>query len=115
MILAEQTEGELITHRFPHASSAGIEQLLDAHRIHTGGWVRLPPGRVAATRVMTAEVYEILDSKGQPVQRSGARRVDIDAFYEGIALCCARRHFRSSRPIGFTSLLTHSIHLHLAQ
>jgi hypothetical protein len=91
MILSEQAEGELVTYRFPYASSAGVEQLLDAHRIHTGGWVRLPPSRVAATSLVTADVDEILDSEAEPLKRSGTRPINFDAFDEGTALCGAGR------------------------
>jgi hypothetical protein len=46
---------------WPQASSAGVKQLLDAYRVHPGARVRVSPGRVAATSLVTAEVEKVLD------------------------------------------------------
>jgi hypothetical protein len=62
--------------------------------------VATPPSWIAATRLMTAEVDEILDSVVQPVQRSRARRVNFDAFDEGIALEFSRE---ATGPLSLTS------------
>jgi hypothetical protein len=107
MILSEQAEGELITHRFPNASSAGVGQLLDAHRVYACGWVRASPSWVAATGLVISDVDEVLDSETQPVQRSRARGFDFDEFDEGIGLWGASGPFGAGWPIGFPSLLAH--------
>jgi hypothetical protein len=107
MILSEQAESELIAHRFPHASSAGVEQLLDAHRVYACGRVRASPGWVAATGLVTSDVDEVLDSEAQPVQRPRARGINFDVFDEGIAIRSAGGTFGARQPIGFPSLLAH--------
>lgn len=82
MIVAHQTEGEFVRHRFAQTTSARGQKLFDADGMSNRHRMRIAPVRITARRLAPGNVYNILDSESQPIKRSRASRLECEPVYE---------------------------------